>query len=88
MPIGRTAVLTITFTGQVAVDPNAEIDLTVNAGGDNLSTDALGGILAVKPGATWPGRTAALSLSDITLIITETGDNLATEDGGTIATES
>ena len=50
------------FTGHAAYDPNAEVDLAVDANGEALEIDAAADLLIVTPEVTWTGQTASETL--------------------------
>ena len=47
------------WTGQAALDPNAEVDLLIDPAGDRLQIDPAGDVLEVTPIVTWIGETAS-----------------------------
>jgi hypothetical protein len=88
MANGATASVTLTFTGASAASFGQEADLTIDAAGDLLTVDAAGDALVVSPGSTWTGTTASFVWPPANTIVTEGGQDILTETGGTIATES
>jgi len=71
------------FKGHYAFDPQAEIDLAIDADQDALEINAEGDVLEVSAAITWNGRRAA-DPQEVDLAIDAAGDLLAIDDAGDV----
>jgi len=71
------------FKGQPASDPQAQIDLAIDADQNALTIDASGDVLEVSPQAVWIGRRAA-DPQETLLAIGAKGDLLAIDNAGDV----